>query len=443
MPGSAIIQPRPTRRLLRRVQAAAAVGVLGVGVLLSTLLAALWLEHRTALALPAPTGPYAVGRTIEDWRDGDAPAPRATPRGARGQLTRELLVWVWYPAAGPRAGARGGATPDAYLPYLPAPVRPAVERARGALISTFLTRDLARVRAHSLVSAPVAPARPAYPVVLLRGGASAAVWSYTVLAEDLASHGYVVVGFDAPYRTQVVAFPNGRVIRRTPANDPELAVGAPDSTQRINRVLGAWTGDLAFVLDRLQRVNAGDAPNADASGLGASALDTSGRFTGRLDLARVGVIGHSLGGATALQFCHDDPRCTAGVDIDGAPLGTVVRDGVPRPFLFLLSDHRRETDPESRHILATIQSLYDRLPPAGRELVTLPGANHFLFSDDGALLKSHLVQRVLRAVGVLGMDGRAQLAATATAVRRFLAVHFAQRSASPDPAGRDAQTSTL
>ena len=284
------------------------------------------------------------------------------------------------------------------------------------------------MRAHSLADAPVAAAGAPYPVVVLRGGASAEVWNYTSLAEDLASHGYVVVGVDAPGRTNVVAFGDGRVVRRAPENDPELALGAPDSAQRINRVLGAWVRDLGVVLDRLQRLDAGAAPGGvPPSGVppsgpppGAGPSRWGADFTGRLDLGRVGVVGHSLGGATALQFCHDDARCRAAVDIDGAPLGPVVREGVPRPTLFLLSDHRGETGAESRRILATLAALYDRLPPNQRAWVMIPGAQHFLFSDDGALLKSHLVQRTLRAFGVLGMDGRDQLATTAITTRRFL-----------------------
>jgi hypothetical protein len=47
------------------------------------------------------------------------------------------------------------------------------------------------------------------------------------------------------------------------------------------------------------------------------------------------------------------------------------------------------------------------------------GANHFLFSDDGALLKSHMVLRTLRLVGILGIDGRRQLAVTAYCVHSF------------------------
>src|SRR2546430_15962336 len=104
----------------------------------------------------------------------------------------------------------------------------------------------------------------------MRAGASAEVWKYSTLAEDLASHGYIVVGFDAPYRTNTVVFPDGRVIRRRPENDPELcpAPHGEEQDRCIGRLLTAWTADIAFVLDRLKPLNHSD---------------SSGRFMGRLD----------------------------------------------------------------------------------------------------------------------------------------------------------------
>jgi predicted dienelactone hydrolase len=161
---------------------------------------------------------------------------------------------------------------------------------------------------------------------------------------------------------------------------------------------------MSFVLDRLQQLNA---------------ADPSGKFTGRLDLTRVGAFGHSLGGAAAALFCHEDARCKAGIDIDGAPVGAVIQAGIDRPFLFLLSDHTHESDPEASQILANIQSIYDRLPPNGRLRVAIRGANHFTFSDDGALLKSHIVMRSLWLLGILGIDGRRQLAVTTYCVHTF------------------------
>ena len=268
----------------------------------------------------------------------------------------------------------------------------------------FLTRDLSRVHAHSIANSAVSSQQPSYPVVILRAGASAEVCSYSTLAEDMASHGYVVVGFDAPYRAGLVVFPDGRVMRRRPENNPELVFGRPDSARRINSLLAAWTGDIGFALDQLARLNRSD---------------PAGRFTGRLDLARVGVFGHSLAGAATAQFCHDDSRCSAGIDVDGAPLGSVIRESISRPFMFLLSDHGQPSDPADRQIEADIQSIYDRLPADGRLGITIRGANHFLFSDDAALLKSHIVLGALRRLGILGIDGRRQLAIAAYCVRSF------------------------
>jgi dienelactone hydrolase len=372
-------------RLLRAFAVLALLGALAA----TALLGSLWLERRTPMTLPAPTGPFAVGRARYDWADSSTLDSLAPVPGAK----RELLVWIWYPAS-----AGQSAEPDDYVPDLQ---RAAIERARGPVIG-LLTRDLAKVHAHGIRAAAVSPRRPAYPVVIVRAGASQEIVSYSTLAEDLASHGYVVVGFDAPYRTGVVAFPDGRVIARTPANNPELAFGSPDSLRRINRLLDAWTGDIGFVLDRLQQLDVSDAP---------------GGFTGRLDMSRVGLFGHSFGGAVVAQFCHEDDRCKAGVDVDGAPLGSVITAGIPHPFMFLLADHGKE--PGSREVEAAIQSIYDRLPPKARLWVSIRGANHFFFSDDGALLKSHIVLGALRLLGIVGMDGRRQLAVTAFCLRTF------------------------
>jgi hypothetical protein len=97
----------------------------------------------------------------------------------------------------------------------------------------------------------------------------------------------------------------------------------------------------------------------------------------------------------------------------------VIQTGIDRPFLFLVSDHRGESDPESGRIRANIQSIYDRLPADGRVQIVIHGANYFLFGDDGALLKSHLVLAMLRTFGVLGMEGRRQLTITAYCMDRF------------------------
>ncbi len=216
---------------------------------------------------------------------------------------------------------------------------------------------------HSVDGAPLAPTPRTFPVLLMRGGSSAPVWNYTTLAENLASYGYVVVGFDIPYRTKTVVMANGAVATRTPENDPELAAERHDDAT-IQRLIDAWTRDLSRATDHLTRLNVSD---------------STGLFTGRLDLGRVGVFGHSFGGTAAAQFCVNDPRCRAGVDIDGGMFGSAANASISRPFMFLLGDHHREDGPQSTAIMHDIRAVYGRLPAATRKLVTIPGANHFFF----------------------------------------------------------------
>src|SRR5207253_1940657 len=131
----------------------AAVGVLGIAVLFGFL----WLEHRSEVTLPTPTGSLAVGRTIQDWTDSLTLDTLAPIPGTK----RELLVWIWYPAA---AG-----TSVVMDDYLPVQLRPK-DASGGANIWTLLTRDASKVRGHSARDADVSPQQPLYPVLIMRGG---------------------------------------------------------------------------------------------------------------------------------------------------------------------------------------------------------------------------------------------------------------------------------
>ncbi len=387
-----MLRKRLTKWLVRSFVAL----VLFAVVALSALLALLSREHHTAITLPAPTGHFAVGRTTLTWVNNAETDELAPSPGAK----REVVVWIWYPSA--------STTPAAPAEYLPTPWRLPEAQHSGVLMSRFLTRDLALVRTHSTSDPEVSSEQRSYPVVIMRAGGGAFTTDFTTLAEDLASHGYVVVGFDAPYRTSMVVFPDGRVVNRRPADNPEN-LNSDQANRLINRLLPMWTSDTKFVVSQLQQLN-------DA--------DPSGRFSGRLDMQRLGMFGHSFGGAQALQFCHDDTRCKAGIDIDGAPFGSVVQEGLNQPFMFILSDHDREmSDPAGRQIMADIQSIYSRLTN-GRLLITIRGAHHFSFSDQALLKSQYLIKALSTVAGFGKLEPRRGLAITSAYVRTFFDVYL-------------------
>lgn len=386
----------PFRRPIRVLKIAAATLLLA----LVALVVVVAFDHTRETYLPRPAGPHKVARTMMVWSDVDRDDPFAPQAGT----PRTLLAWIWFPAF----AATGAETSQEYLP--PA-WRQALNEQRGFLVSALLTRNLGTVRVQSIESAVVADSPRRFPVVVFRPGLSALTLGYTALAEDLASRGYVVVGFDAPFRTALVVMPDGRVVLRTAQNNLDR-VAANDLEPAALRLQRGWSADIGFALDQLRRLDESH----------------SGPLGDRLDLEHVGVFGHSLGGATAAQFCHDDSRCKAGIDIDGALRGPVVSDGLEQPFLFLLSDHSNEPAAESARIEAQLDSAV-RARPKDKQVLVLAGANHFGFSDDGAFLKSPPLRRVLQWSGAIRLEGARQVELTRALTAAFFDAHL--KGASP------------
>src|SRR6266481_2648532 len=120
--GGSMNTPIKQRGLVRRIFRGFAILVVLAALGLAVLLGSLWVEHRSAITLPAPTGTFAVGRAIYDWTDGANVDKLAPVAGTK----RELLVWIWYPSA-----ERQSAVTDEYLP---APLSAEVERDMGLLL---------------------------------------------------------------------------------------------------------------------------------------------------------------------------------------------------------------------------------------------------------------------------------------------------------------------
>ena len=222
---------------------------------------------------------------------------------------RELVVWVWYPAAADASAVRAE--------YLPAAWAPNAE---------FLGLEVDGVRAHAVENAPIANGGGRYPVLLMSLSGFPPLL-HSSLAEELASHGYVVVGVNHTYESTVTVFSDGRVV----AMSPQAVAGAlgpqsgshDDAFRARAEVCMTKAKDLAFVADEV----------------GLLDVDPSGRFGGRLDLSRMGAFGLSFGGNAALEWCRTDPRGKAAVNLDGALWTDVGKVGLERPALQVLAEH--------------------------------------------------------------------------------------------------------
>ena len=147
-----------------------------------------------------PTGQLLVGRTTYHWVD-DSSKPPDADDGPK----REVMVHVWYPAK--------PSPTDATAPYIPGFAT--VQAAVGADALCDAAGDsyeaLSTARTHAFANAPINPDTAKYPVLLLTHGLRFNSLGYTMLGEDLASHGYVVIGIDHPATAFAVLFPEKRV----------------------------------------------------------------------------------------------------------------------------------------------------------------------------------------------------------------------------------------
>jgi predicted dienelactone hydrolase len=157
-------------------------------------------------------------------------------------------------------------------------------------------------------------------------------------------------------------------------------------------VLRIEAADIRFVLDRITLL----------------AHFRGSPFASRLDLGRIGALGHSAGGMAAALACQLDPRIRACLNQDGAMRNLPFeRDSAGRtliqPFLYLTRTYVRPVDSDS--MLAVLQMtraendsllnvlqfrpdtlLADMPGGAWRVTIRLPGMPHMGFSDEPLIL---------------------------------------------------------
>jgi len=309
------------------------------------------------VVLPAPSGPHDVGRTTLHLVDENRADPWLP------EQRRELMVTVTYPAS---------ETDNFPLAqYVSTETAPAAARDVAAALNLPIDfQNLLGLHTNAHTGAPVvATPDRSLPIVLSSPGSLVPRIFGTGEAEDLASRGYVVVSIDHTHESQAVEFPGGRVVDGiAPPADPE------QSKQWRRTALDARVADTSFVLDELAVLAGGSNPDAEQrilpSGLGRA-----------LDLSRVGIFGHSLGGFTAAEAMVQDDRIDAGVNLDGMiaiddDLGAAAVQGLDRPMLLMSSQQVADTGAS----MPSWNAFWEKTNGWKREL-DLAGAGHYSFTD--------------------------------------------------------------
>jgi dienelactone hydrolase len=282
-----------------------------------------------SLVLPQPGGGYRIGTRTFVVAD-----------AAR---RRELLVTAWFPA-------ESGTVPASYMDK-----GTGAELAREWKLESGFEQN---VCVHAWLDSTIAHQK-AFPIVLLEHGSGVVPAIYTSLAESLASNGFIVVATNHPPDSLVAVFPDGHEIKFQPYW-PEKADRRTQGVAIGKFAEDVLVADVRFVLDQLQQLNSHD-----------------GFWNGHLDLSRVAIVGHSMGGTTAALALKEDGRIRAGVNLDGSTYPGMNADVRPirigKPFLFMeTEEHAADPETHGKEFVGSEANTY---------YVVFAGNDHMAFTD--------------------------------------------------------------
>lgn len=260
---------------------------------------------------PKPTGRYSVGVKTYHWVD---TSRKETLANDPIHPNRELMVNVWYPAK--NKSPEKPTTP--YAPYI-------VDFCKKNQKIVWLLAGLSRpIYSYAQPKALLAQDEPRYPVIIFSHGFGVTRDGNTAHCEELASHGYVVVGISHTYDASIVQFPDGRIADGFKSIEKRFRKLEKynDLEKQMHQAIEPWISDVHFVLDQLEKLTSNNASI----------------FYQRFDQENIGIFGHSMGGATAIQICRRDARVKAGVNLDGSLFGSDVTKKFDKPCMFMLSE---------------------------------------------------------------------------------------------------------
>jgi len=292
---------------------------------------------------PIPNGPYAVGITTQEYTD----AQRLDIHPNTPFARRTFVVDYYYPT---RAVEK--ATQYPYRPAFIAALKN--EHAHDCFVSKFLwNRFLSGITSYagSDVSIDVGN----YPIILFVPGIGSDAM-YSVYLEELASQGYIIAVLNPTHDIKNTIFTNGTVIGLD--KNFTQAIAQADRTKIYNYRAQAhheWLADLNFMVEKIKEHN----------------KDPYSMFYQKIDIDRLGVLGHSHGGAVAIDFCKSNPACKAGINMDGWTKTANTTQGFNKPFLFLLTPDLG---------IADIDVLLKNLGAYGHKTI-IANAGHGAFSD--------------------------------------------------------------
>lgn len=320
------------------------------------MIAALWCFSPIMLQFPQTTGQYSVGTRSDYWIDRN----RVDPFAQQSGVLREFTVKWWYPSDDQSLGKQ--------FPYMPDKIQILKERMRQQAwyIPECLRNSLLNITVQSIPQATICSSKKLFPVIVISHGYGAWKELYTSFAQELASHGYVVIGLDHPGLSDLIVFPDNRVSRIAPQFTKSHTRSSEENDKFYADAFKQCIPDIRFIVDKIVDTN----------------NDKSSDFYLKLDLERIGIMGHSMGGIVALEACRTDERCKAVIVMDLWRSDVNSTQALAKPCLFLLGEHSfmMQDDPWFKNQRHQIETFCTNSAPYCSQVI-IKTAGHDAFYD--------------------------------------------------------------
>ena len=257
--------------------------------------------------MPAPEGDFSIGSETFHWVDSSR-LEWFTHESNKD--VREIMVQAWYPSKD-----LNSIDPNPYMDFMKLRSK---TLASAGKIPAFFPSHLDMIITNTKNDADCSEKLAKYPVFIFSHGITGSRHLHQILFEHLASKGYIVFAPDHSFDANLTIFPDGKI-----ADYRSEITGHPDSIQIRDKQINTRALDIGFIIDQIRKIETG-------------MIDS--KLSGKLDLNRLALGGHSYGGATAILASHNHEIIKACVVLDGwiSPIpDKIISDGINIPFLFM------------------------------------------------------------------------------------------------------------
>lgn len=286
---------------------------------------------------------------------------------------RRIMIQVWYPTE------ENSGDKELYIDYGDIRIKALAEQFD---YKPSVFKNLTKIETNSIKNAEP-NLNKKYPLIIFSHGLGGNRTQNTIMIEELASHGYVVIGIEHAYDANISVFNNGDIadyrsgINYERRNNQRLS---PEEFWEIRLPqLKTRSADVGFILDRIED---GNFPS---------------KIIDIIDVDNIGIFGHSFGGATSIYSSYSDNRIDACINLDGWMVvvpENIIDEGINQDFMYI---GQLQWDDELNY------KKLDRFIQSNKSSskILIPETTHYDYSDTPHM---SIAARLLKKSGTLDSD---------------------------------------